>query len=168
MGDRTYNFDANMLLSDGAAAQVATGVAQVGGASGILDLGGIQTVTPVEQARIDAYLVVYLQAIVTAGTTNLYTLVLQGCNDPAFGSNVENLAMMDFGNTSARRGGALTTPAPLGAGSFGQVPADLMYEIGFTSEQNNIKYQFLRLNVIIAGVNPSIQFMAFVAVTPEP
>jgi len=169
MGSRSYSFDANMLLSDGSAAATASGVATVGGSAAIIDLGGDQSKSPALNARIDAYLVIFLQALTTTNTNNVYTLILQGSNDPAFGAgNVQNLGMMDFGNTTARLGSALTTPAPTGSGSFGVVPSGQMYELGFTNEQNETMFEFLRLQIIVAGTNPSIQLAAFVAVTPEP
>jgi hypothetical protein len=169
MGDRSYSFDANMLVADGAAAMVASGVAQNGGAAGVLDLGGLQTSVPVQQARMDCVLIIMLQSIVTAGATNVYNLTVQGSNSSTFAAGtVQNLASMDFGNTAARAGGAITTPAPLGAGAFGIGPANVMYELMFATEQANVKYQYIRVYVTIAGVGPSIQFMAYVSVLPEP
>ena len=151
------------------AAATATGVTTVGGTAAVIDLGGDQGRSPVLTARIDAYLIIFLQAITTTNTNDVYTLTLQGSNDPAFGTgNVQNLGSMDFGNTTARLGGALTTAAPLGSSSFGQEPAGCMFELGFTNEQNDVMLQFLRLHATIAGTAASIQFSAFVAVTPEP
>lgn len=171
-GDRTYSFDANMVLADGAAAQTAAGYAQSGGADGVVDLGGNQgitvalpsiadssTITP-QQARIDAMLVIDVTAITVSGS-DVYKLCLVGSNDPAFGSgNVQlfaeyqlgEAAQMDFLN-------GINTPAPNSVGGS-------RYEVGFTNEQNSIKYQFCKLYV--AGTFGSITFRAFVAVLPEP
>ena len=172
-GDRTYSFDANAGLSDGAAAIAATGYAQYLGADGIVDLGGnqgititlptiadVSTITP-QQARIDAMLVVDVTAVTTSGTAS-EKLILVGSNDPAFGaSNVAQLGMMEFGAAaSLEQANGFVTAAPASVGGS-------RYEIGFTYEQNNVKYQYLKLYVVIAN-SGSITFKAFVAVLPEP
>lgn len=173
-GDRSYSFDANMLLSDGAAAYTATGVSQAYGQNGFIDLGGNQnitinlpsiadssTITP-QQARIDAVLWINITAIATGGT-NLYKLILQGCNNAAFTSNVQMLGMMEFGGGANIDGSNnQTTPTVPSVGG-------LVAEILFTNEQFNTKFEFLQLqNVISGNTSPSITYEAFVAVLPEP
>lgn len=172
-GDRTYAFDANMALSDGAAAITATGFSQYGGADGIVDFGGNQNV-PItlpsiadvssivpQQARIDAVLVIDVTAVTVSGTA-LAKLVLCGANDPAFGSGkVAQLAMMEFGAAASQsQSNALVTAAPASVGGS-------RYELPFCSEQNNIKYEYAKLQVIISN-SGSITFKAFIAVLPEP
>jgi hypothetical protein len=173
-GDRTYSVDANMFLSDGAAAVAATGYAQYAGADGIVDLGGNQNVTITlpsiadsssitpQQARIDAVVVVDVTAVTTSGTAS-EKLIVVGSNDPAFGSTsgVYQLGMMEFGAAASlsQTNGKLTA-APNSVGGS-------RYEIPFTNEQNNVKYQFVKLYVVIAN-SGSITFKAFVAVLPEP
>lgn len=173
-GDRTYSVDANMFLSDGAAAVTATGYSQYAGADGIVDLGGNQNVTITlpsiadvtsitpQQARIDAMLVVDVTAVTVSGTAS-EKLILVGSNDPAFGatSGSFQLGMMEFGAAASLdqvNGKVTATPNAVGGSR---------YEIGFTSEQNNVKYQYLKLYVVIAN-SGSITFKAFVAVLPEP
>ena len=172
-GDRTYSFDVNAALSDGAAAIAATGYAQYAGADGIVDLGGNQnvtvtlpsiadatTITP-QQARIDAVCVVDVTAVTVSGTA-IAKLILVGSNDPAFGAGkVAQLGMMEFGAAASleQANGFVTATPPAVGGS--------RYEIPFTSEQNNIKYQFCKLYVVIAN-SGSITFKAFIAVLPEP
>lgn len=171
-GDRTYSFDANAVLSDGSAPYTSTGYAQANGIDGIMDLGGNQGIvvtlpsiadstsyTP-QQPRIDAYLVIDLTAITATGSA-LAKLVLEGSNDPAFGSGVQILGAMQFGNSSVLDSlNGITTPAPNAVGGS-------RYELGFTNEQNNIKYQYLKIRNVISGAG-SITYKAFVAVTPEP
>ena len=172
-GDRTFSFDANMALSDGAAAITVSGYAQYGGADGIVDFGGNQnvtitlpsiadvtTLTP-QQARIDGYLVIDVTAVTVSGSA-LEKVYLVGSNDPAFGvGKVAQLGMISFGSASAQeQANALVTAAPNAVGGS-------RYELGFSSEQNNIKYQYAKLYVVISG-SGSITFKAFVAVTPEP
>lgn len=173
-GDRTYSIDANMILSDGAAAIAATGYSQYAGADGVIDLGGNQNVTITlpsiadvssitpQQARIDAVLVVDVTAVTTSGTAS-EKLILVGSNDSAFGATLGSfqLGMMEFGAAASLEqvNGKLTAaPAAIGGSR---------YEIPFTNEQNNVKYEFLKLYVVIAN-SGSITFKAFVAVLPEP
>ena len=172
-GDRTYTFDANMGLSDGAAAIAASGYAQYVGADGVVDLGGNQgvtitlpsiadssTITP-QQARIDAVCVIDVTAVTTTGTAQ-EELIIVGSNDPAFGAGkTTQLGMMQFGAIASQdQPNALITAAPNAVGGS-------RYEIPFTNEQNNIKYQYVKLYVKIAN-SGSITFTAFVAVLPEP
>lgn len=174
-GDRSYAFDANMMLSDGAAAYTATGIAQAFGQNGFIDLGGNQNVTinlpsiadvssiKPQQARIDAVLWINITAIATGGT-DLYKLILQGSNDPAFGAgNVQMLGMMEFGGAANIDGSNnQATPAVPSVGG-------LVAELLFTNEQFNTKFEFLQLqNVISGNTSPSITYEAFVAVLPEP
>jgi len=173
MGDRSYSFDANMGLSDGAAAIAASGYAQYGGADGIVDLGGNQNVTVTlpsiadvtsitpQQARIDAVLVVDVTAVTTSGTAS-EKLIIVGSNDPAFGAGkTTQLGMMEFGAiASQEQPNGFISAAPNAVGGS-------RYEIPFCSEQNNIKYEYVKLYVVIAN-SGSITFKAFVAVLPEP
>lgn len=172
-GDRTYSFDANMVLSDGAAAITASGYAQAFGADGIIDLGGNQgvtitlpsiadvaTITP-QQARIDAVLVLDLTAVTTSGTAS-EKVILVGSNDPAFGAGKTiQLGMMEFGAiVSQEQPNGFVTGAPPAVGGS-------RYEMPFTNEQNNVKYEYLKIYNVIAN-SGSITYKAFVAVLPEP
>jgi hypothetical protein len=174
MGDRSYSVDVNAFLSDGSAATSATGYAQYAGADGIVDLGGNQNVTITlpsiadstsltpQQARIDAVLVVDVTAVTTSGTAS-EKLILVGSNDPAFGasSGVFQLGMMEFGAAaSLSHTNTKVTAAPNAVGGS-------RYEIPFTNEQNNVKYQYLKLYVVIAN-SGSITFKAMVCVPGEP
>jgi hypothetical protein len=172
-GDRTYSFDANMGLSDGAVAIAASGYAQYAGADGIVDMGGnqnvtitlpsiadVSTITP-QQARIDAVCVVDVTAVTTSGTA-AEKLIIVGSNDPAFGAGKTiQLGMMEFGAIAAQeQPNGFVTAAPNAIGGS-------RYEIPFTTEQNNVKYQYVKIYVVIAN-SGSITFKAFVAVLPEP
>lgn len=173
MGDRSYSFDANMALSDGAAAIAASGYAQYAGADGIIDLGGNQNVTITlpsiadvssitpQQARIDAMLVIDVTAVTTSGTASEKIIAVLS-NDPAFGAGKTIMAgMMEFGAIASQdQPNGFVTAAPNAVGGS-------RYELGICSEQNNVKYQYLKLYVAIAN-SGSITFKAFVAVLPEP
>jgi len=156
MGDRSYSFDANLLLADGAAAQTASGYAQVGGADGILDLGGNQGVTPKQQARIDAVLVGMISAIDISSGNETYKLKMLGCNAANFAANVQCLASLELGK------GASLVPATQVDAAPG------MFELPFSTEQFNTKYEYVKLYLELGGTSPSIQLQAYVAVLPEP
>lgn len=156
MGDRTYSFDVNLLLSDNAAAYTADGYAQVGGADAVLDLGGNQGVTPTQQARIDAMCVIDVTAIDIASNDETYVLRILGCNTAGFASAVRELAAITLGK------GSVLVPATQSNGIVGR------YELPFCTEQVNTKYEFVKLYVDVGGTTPSIAFQAFVAVLPEP
>ena len=173
MGDRTYSIDANMILSDGAAAITASGYSQYAGADGIVDFGGnqgvtitlpsiadVSTITP-QQARIDAVLVIDLTAVTTSGTAS-EKLILVGSNNPAFSAGTTiQLGMMEFGAIASQEqpNGFVTAAPPAVGGS--------RYEMPFCTEQNNVKYEYVKVYVVIAN-SGSITFKAFVAVLPEP
>ncbi len=172
-GDRSYSVDANAFLSDGTAAITASGYTQNLGADGIVDLGGNQNVTITmpsiadvssltpQQARIDAVCVIDLTAVTTSGTAS-EKVILVGSNDPAFGAGKTiQLAMMEFGAIASQSqpNGFVTGAPPAVGGS--------RYELPFSSEQNNVKYQYVKLYVAIAN-SGSITLKAFIAVLPEP
>jgi len=157
MGDRAYAFDANLQLSDNAAPYGASGFAQVGGADGMIDFGGNQGVTPKQQARIDAMLVVDVTSIKVSAGDEKCNLQVLGSNDPAFGAgSVEMLAEYSMGKGAQRDG---TNMLDTVAGR---------YEIPFCTEQANVKYQFVKLRNLISGTAPSTAYQAYVCVLPEP
>ena len=171
-GDRTYSVDANNFLSDGSASYAASGYAQYAGADGIVDLGGNQnvtitlpsianssTITP-QQPRIDAVVVLDVTAGTFTGST-LFKVYVVGSNSPSFASGVACLGMLSFGAAAAQEylnGFVTATPATVGGSRF---------EIPFTNEQNNIKYQYLKLYNVVAA-SAALTYKAFVAVLPEP
>jgi hypothetical protein len=172
-GDRSYSIDVNMILSDGAAAYAASGYAQYAGADGIIDFGGNQnvtitmpsiadtaTLTP-QQARIDAMLVIDVTAVTTTGTASEKVIAVLS-NNPAFSAGTTIMAgMMEFGAIASQdQPNGFVTAAPNAVGGS-------RYELGICSEQNNVKYQYLKLYNVIAN-SGSITYKAFVAVLPEP
>jgi hypothetical protein len=172
-GDRTYSVDANAFLSDGAAAYTVSGYAQYAGADGIFDGGGnqgvtvtlpsiadVSSITP-QQARLDAVCVLDVTAVTTTGTASEKVIVV-GSNDPAFGAGKTiQLGMMEFGAIASQdQPNGFVTAAPPSIGGS-------RYEILFSTEQNNVKYQYVKIYVAIAN-SGSITFKAFIAVLPEP
>jgi hypothetical protein len=174
MGDRSYTFDANNAFSDGAAAYTASGYAQSGGADGVVDTGGNQnvtitlpsiadvaTITP-QRARIDAVAVVFVTAAKVSSSNEVYKLLVLGSNDPNFAAgNVQMLGAIELGFAGSNDiPNGITTPAPAAVGGS-------VYEILFCTEQNNVKYQYVKLYNVLAGTTPSISYRAFMAVLPR-
>lgn len=152
--DRTYSPDINLFLSDGAA-YTASGYSTVGGAQAVLDLGGNQNVSPAQQARIDAMLVVDATAMTVTGT-NTARLVIALSNDPAFGAgNVVQGPSQVIG-----AGGSLDVPN-------GTTSVTGRYEIGFTNQIAGTIYEYMALYIVI-GSTAAITLEAFVVVLPEP
>ena len=161
MGDRTYSFDANLQLSDGAT-YTATGFAQVGGVNAIIDLGGNQSVTPVQQARMDAVCVLDITALDAVTTDEAYRFILLGSNSAAFAAGtIQCLGELELA------AGVLSV---LGSGAAGtQITSTTgRYELLFATEQDDTKYQYIKLYMVLSGTTPSVTLSAFVAVLPEP
>src|SRR5215472_7774489 len=152
--DRTYVFDANNLLSDNAAAYTANGFAQVGGATAIIDLGGNQNVTPTQLARIDAVAVVDVTAIKISAGNETYKLIVVGSNNAGLASSCVELGGIQIG-----KGASLEI-------SNGQDNVIGRYEIEFCNQVAGSIFEFIGIQIIVAGTNPSISFESFVAITP--
>lgn len=156
MGDRNYSFDANLLLADGVAAITADGYTQVNGADGILNLGGNQSVTPVQQARIDCMLVLDVTALEIDTANEVYRLKVLGDNTTSFAAT-RVLAEMTLGKGTAK----------VPSSTLDDTPG--RYELPFCTEQDDVKYQYVKLYVDVAGtIVTGIDFLAWVAVLPEP
>jgi hypothetical protein len=167
---RTYAFDANNLVSDNAAAYIASGYLQAAGADGILDLGGNQgvvitlpaiddtpTYTP-QQARIDAYMVLDVTAIDIASGNETYQLDIMVSNDPGFAAgNVVCAGGIQLGKGTSLRGAVAQKDSVIGR-----------YEVGFTNNIAGAIYQYLKVYLTAGGTTPSINVLGFIAVTPEP
>jgi hypothetical protein len=155
--DRTYSFDANLILADNAAAYTASGVSQVGGVATTLDLGGNQGTSPAELARIDAVAVIDVTAIKVSAGNETYKLLINASNDPNFGAgNVINVGAIELN-------AAASDDVPNSAASVTG-----RYEVMFCTQQAGNIYEFLQLYLVAGGTLPSISISAFVAVLPEP
>lgn len=152
--DRTYTPDINLFFSDNAAAYTASGYLQVGGANGVLDLGGNQSTTPAQQARIDAIAIFDVTAITVSGT-NTYQLDIVLSNDPAFLTGNVIAAGIQLGKgTSLRISGQSDSVTG-------------RYEVGFTNQLAGTIYEYLQVYLTAAN-SPSISILGFIAVLPEP
>jgi hypothetical protein len=160
--DRTYTFDANLVLSDNGPAYTTTGFSQVGGADGIVDLGGNQGASPVQQARIDAVCVIDVTGLDATTTDESYRLLLCVSNDPAFSAGkIYVAAEVEIA------GGILSVLGPGGAGVTGTGVTG-RYELMFTNQIAGTIYQYAKLFNVLTGTTPIIDYEAFIAVLPEP
>jgi hypothetical protein len=145
MGQRIYNFDAEMLLKD-AGLVAASAAALVGGVAQILDVG---------VGRFEGVVVLDASAIEIASNDENYLVIVQGSASATFATGVENLAMLDFGALEARKGFVAATHTDSLAGR---------YEIPFTNEQNDIRYRYVRLYTVVVGaIATGINYKAFIA-----
>lgn len=141
MGQRVYNFDAEMEFKD-AGLVAASAAAQVDSADQIIDVG---------VGRFEGVMVIDVTACEIASNDELYTVTVQGSSSATFASDIQNLAMIDFGATEVRKGGGIDT-------SVGR------YELPFCNEQDDIKYRYLRLYTTVAGsIATGINYSAFAA-----
>lgn len=139
MGQRVYNFDAEMEFKD-AGLVAASAAAQVDSADQIIDVG---------VGRFEGVMVIDVTACEIASNDELYTVTVQGSSSATFASDIQNLAMIDFGATEVRKGGGIDT-------STGR------YELPFCNEQDDIKYRYLRLYTTVAGsIATGINYSAF-------
>ncbi len=153
--DRTYTFDANMEFSDNAAAYVASGWLQKGGAVGVIDLGGNQGSSPVQQARIDARAIFDITAIDIASSNETYQFDIIVSNDPAFLTGNANAGGFQCGKGASLRNAA-SSDSVIGR-----------YEIGFCNQIAGTIYQYMQVWLTVGGTTPSVSVEGFVAVIPE-
>lgn len=137
MGQRIYNQDAELIFKDAGAVTTNAG-ATVGGAAKIIKLGA---------GRFEGVMIFDVAAL-TAGADVNINLLVQGSNSPTFASGIENLATLNLGNTAVRPGGALTSTTG-------------RYEVPFTTEQDDVVYDYVRVFTNVVGAAPSINFTAW-------
>lgn len=137
MGQRIYNQDLELIFKD-AGAVTADGAATVGGSEKIIKTGA---------GRFEAVMLIDVSAI-TVGADNAYNIVIQGSNTADFSGAKQNLAVLDLGNTAVRAGGAITS-------LIGR------YEIPFTTEVNDVVYDYVRVFTDVTGTTPSVNFKAW-------
>jgi hypothetical protein len=161
----SYQVDAKTILADGAAAVTANGIAQVASASAILDLGGAQSRTDLGlvggQAAMRFAVVIDISAIDTTSSNETYSIDILGSNVAA-GTNPVSLGALKVGYGTATPNGTVGL-ASTGAGSTTTPGRFIIFA---TSEQADIKYEFVYLYVTVGGTTPSITFKAFLSMWP--
>jgi hypothetical protein len=154
--DRTYTYDANLQFSDNAAAYTASGFLQVAAADAIIDLGGNQGTSPLQQARGEFMAIFDVTAITVSGTQT-YQIDIMVSNDPAFGAT---LGVVIVGGIQLGVGSSLRN-----ANCLTSVTG--RYEVGFTNNVAGSIYEYAKFYLTAAN-SPSINIEGFVAVLPEP
>lgn len=137
MGHRIYNQDLELIFKD-AGAVTADGAATVDGSAKIIKTGA---------GRFEAVMLIDVSAL-TVGADNAYNVVIQGSNTADFSGAKQNLAVLDLGNTAVRAGGAITS-------TIGR------YEVPFTTEVNDVVYDYVRVYTDVTGTTPSVNFKAW-------
>ncbi len=135
----TGTFDASLEFKD-AGLVAATAAAQVDGANKIVDLG---------EARWEGTMYFDVSAVEIASNDELFTVAIQGSDSSTFASGIENLAMIDFGATEVRKGGAIDSTTG-------------RYELGFSNVQDGVTYRYCRVHTTVAGtIATGINFTAW-------
>lgn len=164
---RTYNYDVLMVLNDGAAATVVSGIGKVGGSNKIIDLGGtgdVRTdlgVTGTTVSRGDFACVVSISAIAVVTDGN-YKFSIMGSNN-SDGSKPVCLAEQTWGLGTAVPNGAAGSELT-GAGS------DTMAgrrELMFATEMNGVFYRYVYAYITASGTtSKSVTCNAYIAKLP--
>lgn len=137
---RSYTYDASQVLK-------AAGAVTASAASGSTPINvGAGTYSGVAVIDVTA---------LTVGADNVYDIVIQGSDSSTFASGIENLAVLNLGNTAVRAGGAQTS-------TVGR------YELPFTNEQNGNTYAYIRAYTRVAGTTPSVNYSAYVGLDRLP
>ena len=161
----SYQFDQKLALSDGALAYTASGIGQVGGANQIIDFGGPQSRTDLgiigAQAVVRIAVVIDITAIDVTSSNETYSIDILGSNLAA-GTNPVHLGGLKVGYGTATPNGT-TGLASTGAGSTTSTGRFIIFA---TSEQNDVKYEWIYLYVTVGGTTPSITFKAFASMWP--
>lgn len=114
-----------------------------GTVNGYVDLG---------TGLVTGWIVIDVLEIEIASLNEAYRIVVQGCNDPGFGSGIENLTAADFGAGAVRLGGAQTS-------TVGR------YYLGFCNQaRDGTNYRYIRLYDVISGtVSTGIKYNAWLS-----
>lgn len=144
MGQRTYDFDIDLLLKD-AGLVAASAAATVSSAAKILNVGN---------ARFEGVAVVDVSAIEIASNDEEYDILIQGSTSATFASDIQNLAQMNLGATEVRQGGAIDSLVG-------------RYEVMFVNEQADRVFPYLRAYTVVAGsIATGINYTAYIAKLP--
>ncbi len=138
----TATFDAATELKD-AGAVTANAAAQVGGVNRILNVGN---------AFINAVFVVDVDAL--ASTTDQgYTVTLQGSTSPTFATDVHAISTVRVGKAAVTG-----DTADKGVGRY--------QKAFINSADGAAPLPYLRVNTVVAGTGPSVNFRAWITKSP--
>jgi hypothetical protein len=131
INQKGFTFDAADLLK-------AAGAITATAASSILDKGA---------ARYDARVIVDISAIDVSSGDESYELRVQLSNSATFASGIQTVGSFRFGDSTVTGGSADTVVG--------------RYELGISTEFNGTTFRYIRINAVIAGTTPSINYTAY-------
>lgn len=120
-------------------------------ASDVVSDGTNDIILDVGPGRQDFTFAVNVTSLDIASADEHYQFVLQGSNSSTFASGIENLAILDLGATASRLGGAIDSVAG-------------RYLVEASNQAGATEYEYVRLNVLIAGTTPTITFDAWLSI----
>lgn len=133
INQKSFTYD-NLDLLKAAGAITATA------ASLILDKGA---------ARWDGRVIVDVSALDVSSGDESYELRVQVSNSSTFAATVNTVASFRLGDSTVTGGSADSVVG--------------RYELGFSTEFNGTTFRYVRINAVIAGTTPSINYTAFLA-----
>lgn len=143
----SFTFDKKLEMKD--AGLVAADAAwTVGGSAKVLDVG---------TGNFCGCCVVDVSALEIATGDERYTLIIQGSSSSTFASDIVILAALPIGDGS-------TIGTAFGSSGVDVDDTTGRYEIHFSNERNNTRYQYIRGFTDVAGtIATGVNFTAFVA-----
>ena len=144
-GQNNYTFDKATMLKD-AGLVAADAAATVASVAKIWNCGN---------GRIDARVIVDATAVEVDTGNESYEIIVQGSKSASFASGVVNLASRTIGDSSVL-GGGQSADSPVGR-----------YEIPFTNEVQDTRYEYIRLYTNVTGtLAAGINYTAYVVPNP--
>ena len=145
-------------------ANTAFAKAQVMAATGYANNVNLQV--SVGPGRIEGYWVTDISNMKVSAGNESYNFFLLGSNDAAFGNgNVDLIAAHDFNAAAAARLVPTITPAN-GASPLTGQGAD-RYVIPYSNLMGKFLFQYLQLQVVIAGTAPTVTFTSWITYDTE-
>lgn len=120
-------------------------------ASDIVQMDAADRILKIGHGRQDFSLVVDVSALDIVSNDEKYTFLLQGSNAANMAAPLENLAIIELGATEVRAGGARDSVVG-------------RYMVGVSNDVIG-DWDYVHLNVIIAGTTPTITFSAWITKT---
>lgn len=134
----SFTPDIEQLMSD-TKTSVAGGAATVGGVPRIFKLG---------PGLVDGMIHIQTTALDVSSGDERYDILVQGSNDPVFGSGIVPLGQLQLGKANVING-TISSPGA----------AD--YCLCFVNDYAGVLYQYIRVFTVVVGTTPSITWQAW-------
>ncbi len=129
-------FDTDYILEDGAATKIASGYGQSGGEAAVANVG---------DGLVKANLIVDVSQMKMIDNDQSYQIHLMAGDDENF-TNEVSICCLEIGCKEIVEG---SKDSKLGR-----------YVVGASNEMNGVKYPYLRLRHVLAGITPGITYKA--------